>query len=71
MVSFIFGPLHDAQFDATEKGRIDLLLVADDGTAPAHFAKEVIFELEFACVVVKEIGFQASRIGSVPPCSAG
>jgi DNA-binding transcriptional LysR family regulator len=38
-VSFNFVPLHDAQFEATEKGRIDLLLVADDGTAPAHFAK--------------------------------
>jgi DNA-binding transcriptional LysR family regulator len=57
-VSFNFVPLHDAQFDATEKGRIDLLLVADDGTAPAHFAKEVIFEVEFVCVVAKESPFK-------------
>jgi DNA-binding transcriptional LysR family regulator len=35
-VTFKFVPLHDAQFEAAEKGRIDLLLVADDGTAPAH-----------------------------------
>jgi DNA-binding transcriptional LysR family regulator len=57
-VSFNFVPLHDAQFEATEKGRIDLLLVADDGTAPAHFAKEVIFEVEFVCVVAKESPFK-------------
>jgi DNA-binding transcriptional LysR family regulator len=57
-VSFSFVPLHDAQFEATEKGRIDLLLVADDGTAPAHFAKEVIFEVDFVCVVAKESSFK-------------
>lgn len=57
-VSFVFVPLHEAQFEATEKGRIDLLLVADDGTAPTHFAKEVIFEVEFACVVARESRFK-------------
>lgn len=57
-VSFIFVPLHDAQFEAMEKGRIDLLLVADDGTAPAHFAREAIFEVEFACVVARESRFK-------------
>jgi len=57
-VSFNFVPLHDAQFEATEKGRIDLLLVADDGTAPAHFAKEVIFEVDFVCVVAKGSPFR-------------
>ena len=58
MVSFNFVPLHDAQFEATEKGRIDLLLVADDGTAPAHFAKEVIFEVEFVCVVASKSSYK-------------
>jgi DNA-binding transcriptional LysR family regulator len=57
-VSFNFVPWHPAQFEATEKGRIDLLLVADDGTAPAHFAKEVIFEVDFVCVVAKQSGFR-------------
>jgi DNA-binding transcriptional LysR family regulator len=57
-VSFHFVPWHVAQFEATEKGRIDLLLVADDGTAPSHFTKEVIFEVEFACVVAKESEFR-------------
>jgi DNA-binding transcriptional LysR family regulator len=57
-VSFNFVPWHVAQFEATEKGRIDLLLVADDGTAPANFTKEVIFEVEFVCVVAKESEFR-------------
>lgn len=57
-VSFNFLPLHDAQFEAAEKGRIDLLLVADDGTAPAHFASEAIFEVDFVCVVAKESPFK-------------
>jgi DNA-binding transcriptional LysR family regulator len=56
-VTFKFVPLHDAQFEAAEKGRIDLLLVADDGTAPAHFAKEVIFAVDFVCVMAKESSF--------------
>src|SRR5260370_20486058 len=40
-----------------EKGRLDLVLVADDGYAPAHFAKEVIFEVDFVGVVAKESRF--------------
>jgi DNA-binding transcriptional LysR family regulator len=57
-VTFHFLPLHDAQFDATEKGRIDLLIVADDGTAPSHFATEVIFQVGFVCVVAKDSPFK-------------
>ena len=56
-VSLNFVPLHDGTFEAIEKGRIDLLLNADDGTAPTHFAKEVIFEVDFVCVVAKESKF--------------
>jgi DNA-binding transcriptional LysR family regulator len=56
-VSFDFLPLHDGQFEAMEKGRLDLVLVADDGYAPAHFAKEVIFEVDFVCVVARESRF--------------
>jgi DNA-binding transcriptional LysR family regulator len=56
-VSFTFLPLHDGQFEAMEKGRIDLMLVADDGYAPTHFAREVIFEVDFVCVVAKESRF--------------
>jgi len=40
-----------------EKGRLDMVLVADDGYAPTHFAKEVIFEVDFVCVVAKQSRF--------------
>jgi DNA-binding transcriptional LysR family regulator len=56
-IYFQYLPLHDGTFDAMEKGRIDLVLIADDGTGPAHFAKEVIFEVDFVCVVAKESKF--------------
>lgn len=57
-VTFSFVPLHEAQSEAMEKGRIDLLLVADDGVAPSHLAREIIFEVEFVCVVAKESRFK-------------
>ena len=56
-VSFTFLPLRGGQFEAMEKGRIDLMLVADDGYVPTHFANEVIFEVDFVCVVAKESRF--------------
>jgi DNA-binding transcriptional LysR family regulator len=56
-IYFDYLPLHDGTFEAMEKGRIDLVLIADDGTAPAHFAKEVIFEVDFVCVVAKKSRF--------------
>jgi hypothetical protein len=56
-VSLYFVPFHDGTFEAVEKGRLDLLLVADDGTAPPHFANEIIFEVDFVCVVAKESNF--------------
>lgn len=59
-VTFSFVSLHEAQFEAMEKGRIDLLLVADDGVAPSHFAREIIFEVEFVCVVAKKSRFKSA-----------
>jgi DNA-binding transcriptional LysR family regulator len=59
-VSFTFLPLHDGQFEEMEKGRLDLMLVADDGYAPAHFAKEAIFEVDFVCVVARESRFSGA-----------
>jgi DNA-binding transcriptional LysR family regulator len=59
-VSFTFLPLHDGQFEAMEKGRLDLMLVADDGYAPTHFVKETIFEVSFVCVVAKESRFSGA-----------
>src|SRR5882757_3668733 len=37
-VSFDFVALHDGTFEAMEKGRLDLLLNADDGHLPSQFA---------------------------------
>jgi DNA-binding transcriptional LysR family regulator len=56
-VSFDFVALHDGTFEAMEKGRLDLLLNADDGHLPSQFASEIIFEDEFACVVARENRF--------------
>jgi DNA-binding transcriptional LysR family regulator len=56
-VSFDFVALHDGTFEAMEKGRLDLLLNADDGHLPSQFASEIIFEDEFACVVARESSF--------------
>jgi DNA-binding transcriptional LysR family regulator len=49
-----FVPLHEGQHDALEKGRLDLLLSADDATLPVHLMKEVVFEVDFVCVVSKQ-----------------
>jgi len=40
-----------------ERGRIDLLLHADDGNVPHKFARSVIFEEEFVCVVARKSTF--------------
>jgi DNA-binding transcriptional LysR family regulator len=56
-IAFDFVALHDGTFAAMEKGRLDLLLNADDGHLPARFASETIFEDDFACVVAKESSF--------------
>lgn len=53
-VTFDFLPLHGGQYEALEKGRLDLVLNADDGTAPAHLSKEVIFEADLVCVVSRK-----------------
>jgi DNA-binding transcriptional LysR family regulator len=53
-VSIEFVPFGDPTFDAIEKGRLDLLLNADDGYLPPRFASEVIFDDSFSCVAAKE-----------------
>ena len=49
--SFSFG---DQTFDAIEKGRLDLMLNADDGYLRPRFVSEVIFDDSFSCVAAKE-----------------
>lgn len=53
-VSIEFVPFGGPTFDAIEKGRLDLMLNADDGYLPPHFACEMIFDDSFLCVAAKE-----------------
>ncbi len=53
-VSLDVSPLNDVVFDAMERGRVDLALLADDGRSPHKFIKEEIFREEFVCVVAGE-----------------
>jgi DNA-binding transcriptional LysR family regulator len=53
-LSFALSPLRDGVFDAMDRGRIDLLLRADDGLAPPRFPRQVIFEEKVVCVVSKD-----------------
>lgn len=49
-----FVALHEGTFDAMERGRLDLVLNANDGHTPDRFHREVIYEDDFVCVVAKE-----------------
>ena len=51
---FTVHSLVDGVFDAMDRGRIDLLLHADDGNVPTHLCRETIFEEDFVCVVAKK-----------------
>jgi DNA-binding transcriptional LysR family regulator len=57
-VEFSFVPLHAGQYEALEKGRLDLVLNADHDTSTSHFSKEVIFEVDFVCVVSRKSKFE-------------
>jgi DNA-binding transcriptional LysR family regulator len=53
-LSFAWSPLNDGVFDALDRGRIDVMLRADDGVAPPRFPRQVIFEEEIVCLVSKD-----------------
>ena len=57
-VDFSFVPLHAGQYDALEKGRLDLVLDADHDRSTFHLSKEVIFEVDFVCVVSRKSKFE-------------
>jgi DNA-binding transcriptional LysR family regulator len=57
-VDFSFVPLHAGQYEALEKGRLDLVLNADHDTSTFHLSKEVIFEVDFVCVVSRRSKFE-------------
>lgn len=50
--------LHDGAFEALERGRINLIVNADDGTLPKHLTHEILFDDELACVVAAESAFK-------------
>ena len=54
-VDFSFVPLHSGQYEALEKGRCDLVPNADHETP---LSKEVIFEVDFVCVVSRKSKFE-------------
>src|ERR1700720_2635381 len=56
-VDFSFVPLHAGQYEALEKGRLDLVLNAEHDTSTFHLSKEVIFEVDFVCVVSRKSKF--------------
>jgi DNA-binding transcriptional LysR family regulator len=56
-VDFSFAPLHAGQYEALEKGRLDLVLDADHDTSTFRLSKEVIFEADFVCVVSRKSKF--------------
>jgi DNA-binding transcriptional LysR family regulator len=57
-VDFSFVPLHAGQYEALEKGRLDLVLNADHDTSTLHLSKEIIFEVDFVCVVSRKSKFE-------------
>lgn len=55
-ITFDFVSFGDQTFDAIDKGRLDLLLNADDGHLPPRFESESIFDDGFACVAASDSG---------------
>ncbi len=53
-VEFGFVPLHAGHGEALEKGRLDLVLNGDHDSATVHLSKEVIFDVDFVCVVSRK-----------------
>jgi DNA-binding transcriptional LysR family regulator len=57
-VSFSFRPWTDEAHDDLERGRIDLLLNAEDGSLSPHLEHEILFHDRFVCVVSKDSPFK-------------
>jgi DNA-binding transcriptional LysR family regulator len=53
-----FVPLHGDTFDAMERGRLDVVLNADDGHTPDRFHRELVYDDEFVCVVSSDSRFR-------------
>ena len=57
-IKFSFVPLHSGQYEALEKGRLDLVL--NDEASTFHLNKEVIFDVDFVCVVSRKSKFDGA-----------
>ncbi|MDR3669845.1 MAG: LysR family transcriptional regulator, partial [Holophaga sp.] len=56
-VSFDFVAWHEGSYEDLERGRLDLVLNADEGPMPAPFRSAVLYEEEFQCIVARESGY--------------
>jgi DNA-binding transcriptional LysR family regulator len=59
-VNFSFAPLDAGQYEALQKGRLDLVLNADHDTSTLHLNKEIIFDVDFVCVVSRKSKFDTA-----------
>lgn len=53
-LSFEWIATHEGTFEALDRGRLDLVLGAEDEQVPGQFDKETIFSESFACVVWRD-----------------
>jgi DNA-binding transcriptional LysR family regulator len=52
--SLSFFPWTDQAPDELDRGRLELILNAEDGFLPPHLKRQILFEDEFVCVVAKD-----------------
>lgn len=60
-LSFEWIATHEGTFEALDRGRLDMMLGAEDEQVPDQFAKETIFSESFACVVWRGSRHAGSR----------
>jgi len=60
-LSFEWIATHEGTFEALDRGRLDMMLGAEDEQVPEQFAKETIFSESFACVVWRRSRHARSR----------
>jgi len=53
-VTFDFLAWHEGTYEDLQRGRLDLVLNADEGPMPAPFRSAVLYEEEFSCIVAQE-----------------
>ena len=53
-IAFDFVAWHEETYEDLERGRLDLVLNADEGPMPAPFRSAVLYEEEFCCIVARE-----------------